>query len=78
MVLDPSEEGIQHPPNVGRDTAVAAQLAAAVALGRKAEETGIRWAIRGFTSEIQDIAGLTARRVHLLRRMDSACPMTLR
>ena len=53
VVLDPSEEGIQHPPNVGRDTAVAAQLAAAVALGRKAEETGIRWAIRGFTSEIQ-------------------------
>ena len=53
VVLDPSEEGIQHPPNVGRDTAVAAQLAAAVALGRKAEETGIRWAIRGFTSEIR-------------------------
>ena|GEM_PF-2324881 len=53
VVLDPTIEGVQHPPNVGRDTAVAAQVAVALALGRQAEDTGVRWAIRGFTAEVQ-------------------------
>ena len=53
VVLDSGGEGIQHPPNVGRDAAVAAQLAFAVALGRDAESFGARWMVRGFTAEIQ-------------------------
>ena len=53
VVLDPTIEGIQHPPNVGRDTAVAVQIAVALALGRRADETGVRWAIRGFTAQVQ-------------------------
>ena len=53
VVLDSGGEGIQHPPNVGRDAEVAAQLAFAVALGRDAESFGARWMVRGFTAEIQ-------------------------
>ena len=50
--LDPEGNGILHPPNVGRDTTVAAQLSAAVALKGRAEAMGIRWGIRGFTADL--------------------------
>jgi len=53
VIIDEGGEGIAHPPNVGRDAGVAAQLATAVALGAGAEAVGVRWSVRGVSAEIQ-------------------------
>jgi len=52
VVIDDDGTGVLHPPNVGRDAEVAAQLSTAVALGSTADECGIRWDVRGFTAEL--------------------------
>lgn len=52
VVIDEEGTGVLHPPNVGRDAEVSAQLSTAVALGSSADECGIRWDVRGFTAEL--------------------------
>ena len=47
VVLTPGASGVRSPADVDRDASVAAQLAAAVALGPRSDEYGVRWAARG-------------------------------
>ena len=47
VVLTPGASGVRTPAEVDRDANVAAQLAAAVALGPRADDYGVRWAARG-------------------------------
>jgi hypothetical protein len=47
VALSPGGRGVWTPQAIARDTSVAAQLAAAVALGPEADRWGVRWQLRG-------------------------------
>ena len=51
--LDPNGTDMVSPPNISRDTAVAAQISASVALGARANRIGVRWGFRGFSAEVR-------------------------
>ncbi len=51
--INPNAEGIVPPPNVSRDAAMAAQVAASVALGNAASHCEIRWGFRDFIGDVR-------------------------
>jgi hypothetical protein len=51
--LDSNDHGVRQPPNVSRDAAVAAQLAAAVVLGEAVQDWGVTWHLAGNTAALQ-------------------------